>query len=103
MLEQEFSEEQKQYLQGFAVGSGMTRSIPLAVLGIPSNASAQSAPIGPDALQRAAQDRFLAADKKLTPEEQAKRNKNPLDLWDEVVQHARDQRFPKGTDVFRFK
>jgi ferredoxin-nitrite reductase len=41
--------------------------------------------------------------KKLCAEEQAKRNLNGLDTWDLVLEHARDGRFPKGTDVFLMK
>jgi ferredoxin-nitrite reductase len=103
----DFSEEQKQYLQGFAAGSGLTRALPLAVL--PSAAAPAAAPAvrdvpsGPDAAGRGAQDRVLAEGKKLSAEEQAKRKLNGLDTWDLVLEHARDARFPKGTDVFLMK
>jgi ferredoxin-nitrite reductase len=108
---QDFTEEQKNYLQGFAAGSGLTRSLPLAVLGgaaaaAPSAAPApatRDVPIGPDAAGRAAQDRFIAEGKKLCAEEQAKRKLNGLDTWGLVLEHARDARFPKGTDVFLMK
>ena len=106
MTNQEFTEEQKNYLQGFAVGSGLTRTLPLTVVGAapsPVRGPAEEIVVGPDGPSRKAQDRFIAAGKKLVPEEQAKRNKNGLDLWDEVIEHARDGRFPKGTDVFLFK
>ena len=121
MTDAEFTEEQKQYLQGFTAGSGMmTRTLPLTVLPGGNGQSTWSATlgiaptpkphgtgeemlIGPDALQRAAQDRFIAAGKKLVPEEQAKRTRYGLDTWDEVLAHARDGRFPKGTDVFLMK
>jgi ferredoxin-nitrite reductase len=99
MVAEEFSEEQKNYLQGFAAGSGLNR---LSLNVLPA-APAEPAPSGPDGLQRAAQDRFIAAGKKLVAEEQAKRNKHGLDIWDEVVEHARNSRYPKGTDVFLFK
>jgi ferredoxin-nitrite reductase len=105
MVYQEFSEEQKQYLQGFAAGSGLDRSISLPMWGASAVATQPSQPVhtGPDAPQRIAQDRFIAAGKKLCAEEQAKRNKHGLDLWNEMAEHARDGRFPKGTDVFLFK
>ncbi len=61
-------------------------------------------PVGPDGIQIAAQDRFTAAGKKLSAEEQAKRKfVSGLDTWDLVLEHARDARFPKGTDVFMMK
>src|SRR6185437_4618532 len=75
----------------------------LASLRLPILSSPDASSVGADNPHRAAQDRFLNAGRKLCPEEQAKRNKNGLDLWDEVVEHARSRRFPKGTDVFLFK
>ncbi len=43
-----------------------------------------SAPPDPTDLQRAAQDRTVAAGGKLVPEEEAKRKKNPLDRFGEI-------------------
>ena len=106
LIDNDFTEEQKNYLQGFAAGSGLTRSLPLAVLGAAPAAAAPIAretPVGPDSAGRAAQDRVLAEGKKLCAEEQAKRKLNGLDTWDLVLDHARDARFPKGTDVFLMK
>src|SRR4029079_11172884 len=54
-------------------------------------------------IHRAAQDRFVAAGKTLVPEEQAKRQGHPFDLWDELVAEAAEGRFPTGIDVFRRK
>ena len=130
-MEQEFTDEQKTYLQGFVSGSDAARANAglstfasiLGTLGLPlaANGSATATPVqpptatrvpvaleeptpsGPDALQHLAQNRFLAEGKKLTPEEQTKRSKHPLDRWDELQQHADEGRFPKGTDIFAFK
>ncbi|MBI2193283.1 MAG: NirA family protein [Planctomycetes bacterium] len=125
----EFSEEQKSYLQGFAAGADLARSargLPTfaGLLGLgqrdsggrpfvqvqlsPRNgdsdsASPEAGPRRPESLWIEAQNRFLAEGKKLAPEEEAKRRKHPLDLWDEMQQHAEEGRFPKGTDVFLFK
>src|SRR5207244_4933893 len=63
----------------------------------------EPAPAGSEAIHRAAQDRFLAAGKKLTAEEMAKRAKNPFDMWEEMRANAEAGRFPKGTDVFLHK
>src|SRR4051812_17331977 len=98
MNTEEFTEEQKQYLDGFATGSGIVKSLSLTVL--PAAPAAKSESSDPHV---AAQDRFIAEGKKLCPEEQAKRNLNGLDTWDLVLDHARDARFPKGTDVFMMK
>ena len=93
--ESAFTEEQKQYLEGF-LGGVMARR------------AAQAAPPPPAAaapadLHRAAQDRVIAGGGKLTPEEQAKREFHPLDLWDAMRENAAAGRFPKGLDVFRHK
>ena len=100
--EQAFTEEQQQYLAGFVAGSGLTRS--LRVLPAAAAAAFQGERAkAPGDVHRAAQDRFLAEGKKLVPEELAKRERNPLDCWDELCEHARLGKPPKGVDVFRFK
>lgn len=91
-----FTEEQKHYLEGF-LGGVMARHA------APALPAAPSAAPGPVDLARAAQDRVLAAGGRLTPEEQAKRDAAPLDLWDTLRDHAAAGRFPKGIDVFRHK
>ena len=99
---EEFSEEQKQYLQGFVSGQAAAR----AAQGLPPLFPAAGAggaapgPAGPDAIHHRAQDRFVAAGKTLVAEEKAKREGHPLDRWDELLERARAGRFPKGTDVF---
>ena len=74
MSAEEFTEEQKQYLQGFAAGSGLLQSMPTfaGTLGVPAGKSPEVV-AGPEAMHRIAQDRFIAAGKKLCPEEQSKR------------------------------
>ena len=129
VYQQEFTDEQKSYLQGFVSGGDVARAMrglptfagTLAHLGLPPDAHGSSngahprpaedtrpageeaVPSGPEAIHYLAQNRFLAEGKKLVPEEQAKRRKHPLDMWDELQQHAEEGRFPKGTDVFCFK
>lgn len=101
-----FSNEQQLYLQGFAAGcAALQTSLPsfadtLAATGQPVP------PKGPPDARSAhfaAQDRFLADGKKLCPEEQAKRDKDPFQMWDEIVANGAAARFPKGTDVFLYK
>ena len=100
---QDFSDEQKQYLAGFASGIAAKR----AALGMPpllgSAATGAAAATGPDAALIAAQDRTIASGGKLTAEEQAKRAKPPLDRWDELVAAAEKGAAPKGSDVFLTK
>ncbi|RYG69965.1 NirA family protein, partial [bacterium] len=106
---QEFSEEQKQYLQGFMTGSNVGRM----AQGLPDLSSALGGkvaptivaqePTGPDSYGIIAQNRTIAEGKKLTEQEAAKREKHPLDQWDDIARHAAEGRFPKGIDVLSFK
>jgi ferredoxin-nitrite reductase len=114
-----FSNEQKEYLQGFVAGAEALRSqrgLPTfaATLGISANGSpttihgvssagGPAGRIGVEDIHREAQDRFLAAGAKLTAEDQAKRDKNPFEMWDEMRSAASENRFPKGTDVLLYK
>jgi ferredoxin-nitrite reductase len=122
MVDEGFQEEQKQYLQGFLSGSNLARGLSgmptfAATLGLAPGAlpggeagangkatpSEEPAPPGPEAIHFRAQNRTLAEGKKLTPQEEAKRHRHPLDMWDDVVQHSQEGRFPKGVDVLSFK
>ena len=109
MLNQDFSDEQKLYLQGFMSGSSLARNSDFSGVIAPANGS-HAAPVeeveiavGPDALGRAAQNRVLAAGEKLTAQEAAKRETHPLDQWDDIRRHSAENRFPKGEDVLAFK
>ena len=94
-----FSTEQQEYLKGFMSGVEARR----AALGLPFAPAGDAAPADPGDLQRAAQDRTIAAGGRLTPEEEAKRKKHPLDRFDEIAAGAAAGRFPKGTDIFLTK
>jgi ferredoxin-nitrite reductase len=97
----DFDDQQKQWLQGFVSGIEARKAadkLAGRMVGAPA-----VAPVGPDALQHAAQDRTMAAGGKLVAEEKAKRERHPLDRWDEVVDRAAAGQFPKGVDVFLTK
>lgn len=111
-----FSPEQQSYLQGFALGADVQRKVRglpiLAGSGGPNGetitvggAAAVDAfdPADPMAAHRLAQDEQVAAGGKLVAEETAKRDKNPIDMWDEMAARAAAGEFPKGTDVFLTK
>lgn len=110
----EFADDQKEYLQGFVRGAELARaarglstfSTTLAASGIAPAAPGLppvAAIAGPEARHIEAQDRVLAGGKSLTSQEQAKRRKHPLDMWDDLVGHAEAGKFPKGDDVLAFK
>src|SRR5476651_1039270 len=94
----EFTDQQKRWLEGFTSGLAARKSATPA-----AGAAVAAQAIGPDALQYAAQDRTIAAGGKLVAEEKAKRERHPLDRWDEVVGRAEVDQFPKGIDVFLTK
>ncbi len=112
MENHDFTEEQKQYLQGFLSGANLARSSK----GLPtlsgslnlngasnSHANHDSGPPTPDKYGWEAQNEAIAAGKKLTEQEEAKRVVHPLDQWDDIAQHAAENKFPKGLDVLSFK
>ncbi|WP_425400636.1 NirA family protein [Aeoliella sp.] len=113
-----FSPEQKNFLQGFALGTDVSRKVRgLPVLsgsgGSPGGESitvgaaappaAGALPFDPESMHSEAQDQQVAAGGKLVAEEKAKREKPPSGMWDEMVARAADGQFPKGTDVFLTK
>jgi ferredoxin-nitrite reductase len=103
-----FTEDQEQYLKGFAAGSGLGPKL-AEVSSFAAGADdtrfveAHDVPSTPDSSLHIAQDKQIASGKKLTVEEQAKRKTFPLDQWNDIRQHAADNQFPKGTDVLAFK
>jgi ferredoxin-nitrite reductase len=111
MNTEEFSEEQKLYLQGFLHGADAVRSsrgLPSfrTTPGVADAAPArtpESTPTGPDAVHILAQNRILAKGKKLSPPEEAKRRRHPLDCWDDIVQHSAAGQFPKGENLLGFR
>jgi ferredoxin-nitrite reductase len=99
-----FSEEQKQYLQGLAQGLAAARAARgMPPAGVPAAAADGNDPARPEKMHFDAQNRFLAAGKKLAREEEAKRAKNPLDMWDEMLANAAKGEYPKGTDGFLYR
>ncbi len=95
----EFDERQKQWLQGFVSGLEARK----AADRLTGRAASPARPAGPDALQLEAQERALQAGAKLVPEEKAKRDRHPLDRWDEMTARASAGQFPKGVDVLLTK
>ncbi len=91
----DFTEQQKQYLDGLARGVAAARA--------GASAAAATGLDRPEKIHVAAQDRTVAAGGKLTKEEEAKRAKHPFDMWDEIAANAARGEFPKGTDVFLYK
>ena len=77
----DFSSEQKRYLEGFVAGVQIAKAAK-SVAGVAA-ATGTAAPAseltGPDAAAFKAQDRVLAAGKKLSDQEKFKREQHPFD------------------------
>lgn len=98
-----FTSQQKEYLAGFF--HGVAKQIAQPFVG--TNASGQFT------CHAALNAANLAADVEpsvhgtpisdLCREEQWKHERNPLDIWENLIAHADDNRAPSAEDVFRFK
>ncbi len=97
----EFSTAQKEYLQGFTAGLAAAGALPFAGTDAHGRLTAAAAP---GVVNEAAEPLWYGWPlDEITREEHIKREQNPLDLWDQLLAHARDDRAPQGGDVFRFK
>ncbi len=102
MEAQDFTPEQKQYLQGFLSGANVLgRRNYLSAAQPVSNDVVDD--VHPDAPSLRAQNRVIARGEILTEQEAARRIKNPLDQWDEISALAIAGKFPKGIDVLSLK
>ncbi|HEX4585512.1 MAG TPA: NirA family protein [Burkholderiaceae bacterium] len=90
-----FSQVQKEYLQGFAAGLAAASVLPVAGVD-PSGAGSAAGPPEPETW-------FGWPVDEISREEQLKREQNPLDIWDKLLAHARDNQPPRGGDIYRFK
>jgi ferredoxin-nitrite reductase len=103
MSAQDFSEEQRRYLEGFVSGVQARRASqglkPLGAEGV----AGCSQPSGPDKEHLEAMARFEAAGKKLSPEEKAKRDEHPFDAYARFKEESAKGQFPKGVDNFRWR
>ncbi len=119
MSNQNLTESQKQYLAGLMMGSDVARSVrglpilagsanPTAANGVSlqigaSKSNLGAGPTAPEQIAYAAQQAVLDSGKKLSTEEKAKFEKNPLDMWDEIAGRSAAGEFPRGSDVFLTK
>src|SRR5262245_44658677 len=102
MSGQNFSDEQKRYLEGFVSGVQAARAAagltPLAGV-----AGGATGPAGPDAHHLKAMARFEAEGKRLSPEEKAKREEHPFDAYARLKSESASGQYPKGVDNFRWR
>ena len=100
----DFNPEQKRYLEGFVAGVQIAKAAK-SVAGAAAGGSAAAAPepVGPDAAGLKAQDRILAAGKKLSDQEKFKREEHPFDTYERLKDHAAKGEYPKPPDNFRWR
>jgi ferredoxin-nitrite reductase len=101
----DFSPEQKRYLEGFVAGAQIAKAAK-SLTGAPganNTAALPVEPTGPDAAAFKAQDRVLAAGKKLSDQEKFKREQNPLDGYARLKEAAARHEYPKPPDNFRWR
>ena len=98
---QAFSSEQQEYLHGFF--AGVQQSWPH--VGTRADGLLTAAPQEAPRNEAAPETYFGVALDDLAKEERFKFDQNPLDIWDRLVQHADEDKFPDAAagDVFRFK
>jgi ferredoxin-nitrite reductase len=101
----DFTSDQKRYLEGFLSGLQIARAGPRLAPTAPTNKDGLDAsqPIGPDAPHLRAQDRVLAAGKKLSDPEKFKRELHPFDGYARLKRQAASGEFPKPADNFRWR
>ena len=105
----DFSPEQKRYLEGFVSGLQIARATRglggaanlAAAAQAPRTAAAQ--PVGPDAVHLVAQDRIIAAGRKLAEQEKFKREQHPFDAYERLKAQAAANEPPKPDDNFRWR
>ncbi len=102
----DFSPEQKRYLEGFVAGVQIAKAAKTVGGAAPAAvapAVAAVEPTGPDAAGLAAQDRVLAAGRKLSDPEKFKREQHPFDTYERLKAHAAKGEYPKPPDNFRWR
>ena len=96
---QEFSPEQRRYIEGFTSGLQAGRLAGLA----PPSGPALDTPSGPDREHLEAMARTEAAGKKLVDQEKWKRDEHPFDAWPRFRAQAEKDEHPKPADNFRWR
>lgn len=101
-MQETFTLEQKEYLAGFLLGvakRGQTFFVGDAADGrITAGSGDSNSPI-----QVKEESWFDTPIDEICKEERWKLEENPLDIWDKLLSHANENRFPESSDVFRFK
>ncbi len=93
-IQETFNLEQKEYLEGFLLAAARRGE---AFFDSRITADAASGTVN------LTESYFGTPVEDLCKEERWKYEENPLDIWEKMLAHASENRFPEGGDVFRFK
>jgi ferredoxin-nitrite reductase len=96
-MSQDFSAEQKRYLEGFVAGAAATRVVGEA------KPAESPLPTGPDAPHLKAQDAQAKAGGKLVDQEKWKRDEHPFDAYSRLTREAATGKLPGPADNFRWR
>jgi ferredoxin-nitrite reductase len=96
-MSQDFSAEQKRYLEGFVAGAAASQAVGATA------PAASSVPTGPDAVHLLAQDAQVRAGGKIVDPEKWKREENPLDAYGRLTREAATGKLPGPADNFRWR
>jgi len=96
----DFTDEQKRYLEGFTTGLQISR-VGRGLSG--GSAKPSPEPTGPEAAHLKAQDRVIAAGKKLADQEKFKREEHPFDAYARLKEQALADAAPSAADNFRWR
>ena len=100
----DFSSEQKRYLEGFVAGVQIAKAAKsVASVPVAGGAAAPPEPTGPDAAAFKAQNRVLAAGKKLSDQEKFKREEHPFDSYERLKEFGARNEHPRPPDNFRWR
>src|SRR5690349_14442102 len=100
-ISEEFSQQQKEYLQRFTAGLAAAGASPF--VGVDAQGKLTASAASGAANQAAPETWYGWPLDEITREEQLKREENPLDIWDKLLAHAREDKPPQAGDVYRFK
>ncbi len=102
MSGEDFSGDQRRYLEGFVSGVQAGR-VAHGLKPIGGLVGGPAEPNGPDAPHHKAMARFEADGKKLVNEEKAKRDEHPFDAYSRFKAESANGQYPKGVDNFRWR
>src|SRR5882724_6598510 len=99
----DFTDEQKRYLEGFATGLQISRVGRGLGGGLAAAGNPNVEPVGSDAAHIKAQDKVVAAGKKLADQEKFKREEHPFDAYPRLKEQAASNAAPSTADNFRWR